>query len=117
MLNDCILIHMNVIFNLDKMYKVMIAIISINNIYEENMKKIIALLVCFVALIPVTVFANEYNYSDNYVSIILLMMFILPLKEQTILPIMTLDQKLLLHKLKQMEKVKLNQVIKQLTQK
>ena len=34
------------------------------------MKKIIALLVCFVALIPVTVFANEYNYSDNYVSII-----------------------------------------------
>lgn len=33
------------------------------------MKKIIALLVCFVALIPVTVFANEYNYSDNYVSI------------------------------------------------
>lgn len=61
---------MNVIFNLDKMYKVMIAIISINNIYEENMKKIIALLVCFVALIPVTVFANEYNYSDNYVSII-----------------------------------------------
>ncbi len=26
------LIHMNVIFNLDKMYKVMIAIISINNI-------------------------------------------------------------------------------------
>lgn len=60
---------MNVIFNLDKMYKVMIAIISINNIYEKNMKKIIALLVCFVALIPVTVFANEYNYSDNYVSI------------------------------------------------
>lgn len=33
------------------------------------MKKIIALLVCFVPLIPVTVFANEYNYSDNYVSI------------------------------------------------
>ena len=28
------------------------------------MKKfIVALLVCFIALIPVTVFANEYNYS------------------------------------------------------
>lgn len=50
-------------------------------------------------------------------ALFLLMMFILPLKEQTILPIMALDQKLLLHKLKQMEKVKLNQVIKQLTQK
>lgn len=35
------------------------------------MKKfIVALLVCFIALIPVTVFANEYNYSDNFVTII-----------------------------------------------
>lgn len=27
------------------------------------MKKIIALLICFVALVPVTVFANEYNFE------------------------------------------------------
>ena len=50
-------------------------------------------------------------------ALFLLMMFILPLKEQITLPIMVLDQKLLLHKSKQMVEAKQNQVIKQLMQK